>query len=193
MVDLTEAIASAMEPHLDQPFLLYGHSLGGLIAFEVSRLLGQRRVATPVHLILGAVPSPDRLPRGHLHELPSPLLVRELRRMQGTPDMILQDSEFLNLVLPALRADFEVLETYRFTAGAPLTCPITVYHGTQDGLVSEHDVVGWEAYSRRAFRLERVDAGHFFLDDPAFLGSFCRELLEIADHAAFGNRATVTK
>jgi medium-chain acyl-[acyl-carrier-protein] hydrolase len=99
--------------------------------------------------------------------------------MGGTPEVILREREMLELLMPALRADFEILETYRFNAGAPLDCPITVYHGIRDRLVDDADVSGWEVYSRRSFRLERIEAGHFFLHEPFFLDPFCSELREI--------------
>lgn len=181
MADMAEPLASAIAPYLDRPYVFYGHSLGGLVAFEVASILQQRGAVPPSRLLLGAARSPDRAHRGPaLHTLPRDLFIRELRRMQGTPEGILRDPEMMDLALPALQADFEIIETYHALRGTPLDCPITVYHGLCDRLVADTDVAGWQVYSRRSFRLERVDAGHFFLHEPVFLERFRSELLEVA-------------
>jgi surfactin synthase thioesterase subunit len=177
MEELAANLAMAMEPYLDTPFAIYGHSLGGLVAFEATRVLRRRTRPQPACLLLGAAPSPNRQRLGPtIHALPRNRFVRELQRLGGTPDEVLQDSELLEFLLPALRADVEMAETYRHKASAPLDCPITVFRGTRDPVVADADLAGWEIQTRGAFRLERVEGGHFFVRDAGFLMRIAEEL-----------------
>jgi medium-chain acyl-[acyl-carrier-protein] hydrolase len=164
---LVAALATALEPAAERPFALFGHSMGALIGFELIRHLRRRGRPAPVHFFVSACRAPQ-LPRpgSPIHALPDEAFFAALRRLQGTPERVLQDRELMQLVLPALRADFALVETYAYAPGARLDCPISAFGGEADGTVGVADVAGWADQAGCDFALRMLPGGHFFLHDP---------------------------
>jgi medium-chain acyl-[acyl-carrier-protein] hydrolase len=163
---LVEALAEALQPYLgDKPFALFGHSLGALICFETARFLCRQTAAQPVHLFVSGRRSPhlfDSAPP--LHSLPDTLFIQRVQqRYNGIPAIILQDQELLDLFLPILRADFELLESYCYADEPPLNCPISAFGGYQDSQATELEVAGWRNQTRQAFTLTMLPGDHFFV------------------------------
>lgn len=161
---LVEAIAYAILPILDKPFAFFGHSMGGLVSFELTRLLCRNYGLNPVHLFVSAhrapqLPNPD-LP---IHNLPESAFLDELRHLEGTPQAVLENAELMRLLLPTLRADFTVVETYTYAAEPPLNCPITAFGGLQDQEVSYDELNAWQDQTNAAFSLQMLPGNHFFV------------------------------
>lgn len=164
MLPLVQAIAPALLPYLDAPFAFFGHSMGGLISFELARLLRRNYGYSPSHLFISGrrapqVPDPDP----PIHALPHSEFLGELRRLNGTPEAVLQNEELMQLLLPTLRADFAVLETYVYTPEPPLDCPITTFGGLQDQEVCCEVLEAWREQTHAAFSLQMFPGDHFFL------------------------------
>jgi medium-chain acyl-[acyl-carrier-protein] hydrolase len=165
---LVDALATALEPAIDRPFALFGHSLGALIGFELIRHFRRRGWPGPVCFFASACRAPQ-LPRPGepIHALPEGAFLDALRRLKGTPERLLQDRELMQLVLPALRADFALVETYAYAPGARLDCPVAAFGGEADTTVGLADVAGWADQAGRDFSLRMLPGGHFFLNDPS--------------------------
>jgi medium-chain acyl-[acyl-carrier-protein] hydrolase len=97
------------------------------------------------------------------HNLPSAEFLRSVFRMGGTPPAVLLNKELVSLMLPILRADFTMYETYTYTAEEPLTCPITAFGGEQDTLVTVRELQRWREQTRGTFKLCMLPGNHFFL------------------------------
>ena len=161
---LVETLAQVLLPYLNMPFAFFGHSMGGLISFELARQLRKERKPCPVHLFVSAYRAPQLPdPDPPIHQLPEDEFVAELRNIGGTPENILQDAELKNLFLPLLRADIAVCETYKYTDEAPLDCPISVFGGTQDGEVNQEELAAWSNQTCASFNLCMFPGDHFFL------------------------------
>jgi medium-chain acyl-[acyl-carrier-protein] hydrolase len=162
---LVDAVSDGIAPYVDRPFAFFGHSMGALVSFEVARTLRVRHDVEPVALYVAAQPAPH-LPNKQplLHELPEAELRAELQRIGGTPREVLANDEFMALLLPTLRADFEVCETYIYAKGAPLSCPIVAYGGADDLQVRQEDLKAWAELTTGAFALGMLPGGHFFID-----------------------------
>lgn len=173
---LVSALVEVLTPHLDRPFALLGHSLGGLVAFELTRRLRALRAPLPVHLLVSGSRAPHfPLPWSTpYHTLGDAELAERLRNLGGTPPEILEHEELMQLILPIVRADFEVLETYRFEPGEPLEVPLSAFGGRQDDGVPATTVEGWRAYTRGRWRWQLFDGGHFFLHERR--GELLREV-----------------
>ncbi len=161
---MVETLAQALSPHLGLPFAFFGHSMGGLIAFELARQL--RRLGLPGPLVLiasgrRAPHVPDEDPP--IHDLPEPEFIEELRRLNGTPEEVLAHPELLQLLIPLLRADFEVNETYVYQPEEPLTCPIAALGGLGDQDVPREHVEAWREHTRGDFVLRMFPGDHFFI------------------------------
>jgi surfactin synthase thioesterase subunit len=162
---LIKALAAAIAPVTDRPFAFFGHSLGGLLAFELARHCRLRYMPTPEHLFVAGCGAP-RLrdaPERALHTLPDDELVEALRDYNGTPPELLGHRELMTMVLPAIRADFSLVETYEYRASLPLPLPVTVLAGRADPHVTTAQVEGWRTETNVGCRVEWFDGDHFFL------------------------------
>ncbi len=176
---LVRSLADAMTPWLGLPYVLFGASMGALIAFEVGRLLSRTLSRPPAKLLVAAHRAPQLPdPRPDIHGLPDARFIQEVRRLHGTSDEVLAHPELRALLLPLLRADFTVCETYHHRTGEPLDCPIVVFSGQEDGEVSRRDLDAWRAQTRRTFTLRMLPGGHFFLHTAraALLAAVVEEL-----------------
>ncbi|MGL5833168.1 MAG: thioesterase II family protein [Waterburya sp.] len=175
---LVKAIAKEMLPYLDQPFAFFGHSMGGLVSFEVARFIRRQYNLEPVHLFISgrrAPQSKDLKPT--IHNLPEADFLRALRQLNGTPEAVLNNYELREILMPILRADFAVLETYTYTPKAPLNCPISVFGGLQDQEVSIEQLEAWQAQTLNTFALKMLPGDHFFINSSqSFLPQLSQQL-----------------
>ncbi|HEX7842177.1 MAG TPA: alpha/beta fold hydrolase [Kofleriaceae bacterium] len=168
LMSLVRALGDALEPLLDRPFALFGHSMGGLVAFELARLLRQRGWPAPRHLFVSATPAPGTPPaRPLLHRTSDAELIDRLRELNGTPQEILDHAELMALLLPVIRADFAALETHEPREEPPLDVPLTVFGGVLDRRVRPAALEGWRAHSTAATRLRLWPGDHFYLHGAA--------------------------
>ena len=161
---LVQTLTPLIQEQTDLPFAFFGHSLGALISFEVVRQLRRDSDPNPVHLFVSgsrAPQLPDLDPP--IHRLPDPRFQEKLRQLQGTPEAILQDDAMMERLLPALKADFALLETYFYTNAAPLDIPITAFGGQQDSKVSQAELSEWREQTHQDFQLQMFAGNHFFL------------------------------
>lgn len=167
---LVSEIASFLLPYLNKPFAFFGHSMGGLICFEVARLLRRNYGKNPVHLFISGRSAPQITHCDPpIHALSEPEFLEELRLFNGTPEAVLQNIELMQLLLPILRADFAVLETYTYTNELPLESPITTFGGLQDKEVSVEYLVAWGEQTTSSFELEMFPGDHFFIHSAQHL------------------------
>ncbi|MFJ7243706.1 thioesterase II family protein [Kitasatospora sp. NPDC098652] len=164
-----DRIAEAVAATTDRPYALFGHSMGGLLAFEVVRWLRRAGAELPVHLFVSGCPRPDQ-PRGDdifdgLSALPDDAMLQRLVRGGGLPAFVLDEPELLELVLPVCRADFGWLDAYDCGDEPPVPVPITAFVGNEDASARPEDAAGWAAHTTGPFAQHVLPGGHFFLDD----------------------------
>lgn len=160
---LVAALAAAIQPRLDRPFALFGHSMGALVAFELARAL-QRRERPPVHLFVSAFRAPHLPPLlPPMHPLVGDAFVAELQRRHGTRDSALADPEFRALALPSLHADIAALETHVHVPAAPLSAPLTAFGGLDDHGVPPEQLACWAEHTRGRFEQVMLPGDHFFM------------------------------
>jgi medium-chain acyl-[acyl-carrier-protein] hydrolase len=162
--DLVADVGHALVPRLDRPFAFFGHSLGAILGFEVARWLRHTRGILPTHLFV----SGRRAPHSPVDDEPAyrgddSEFVDKLRSLNGTPREVLENAELLELLLPALRMDFELAARYRYTDAAPLSCPITVFGGSSDEESHDGRIEAWSQQTDRSFAVHTFEGGHFFI------------------------------
>jgi medium-chain acyl-[acyl-carrier-protein] hydrolase len=164
--ELCLQLAAVLAPYLDRPFALFGHSMGGLIAFELARLLRTIGAPSPIHLFVSAHSGPRKVNSfPPVAGMSDDELAALLRRLGGTRDEVLADAEMMRLVLPLMRCDLTVCESYRYVLAEPLACPISVFGGILDKIVRRPDLQAWDAETSGVFRARMFPGGHFFFDD----------------------------
>lgn len=157
-------LAGVLMPLTDRPFALFGHSMGALIAFELSHHLRWSAGVSPEHLFASGCPAPHlRSTRRPTSELPDAELVRELHRLNGTPPEVLDNPELLEIVLPLVRADLAVVDTYRYAERPPLPCPITGLGGIEDPDALTTELQAWDRQTAAAFTMQMFPGDHFYL------------------------------
>lgn len=166
LMALVEKIGDAIQPLLDKPCIFFGHSMGGVIAFELIRHLRQGKLPQPNILFVSACGAPQ-LPDPHppIHTLPDADFIKSLQELNGIPAEVVNHSELLELLLPTLRADFETIESYQYIANEhPLTCPIITFGGHDDPRVSRERLEGWASHTSATFKSQYYPGDHFFIN-----------------------------
>lgn len=162
---LVDDLCDALVPLLDRPFAVFGHSMGALLGFELVRELRRRDAPLPARLFLAAFRAPDLPnPNIRIHHLPDEVIKAVLAK-EGTPRNVLNSDELMNALLPTLRADFELCDTYQFDWETPLPIPMDVFGGLHDVRVGRADLEGWQAQASREFRLTMLPGPHLFIHD----------------------------
>jgi surfactin synthase thioesterase subunit len=161
---LVQTLSQVILPYLNLPFAFFGHSMGALIGFELARELRRQYRKGPVHLFVSGYRAPHLPdPDPPIHQLPESLFLEELRNLHGTPEQILQNAELMQIMLPFLRADFAVCETYAHIHEYPLDCPISAFGGREDSQLSYDELIAWRDQTSSSFSLRMVPGNHFFL------------------------------
>ncbi|WAL62952.1 alpha/beta fold hydrolase [Amycolatopsis cynarae] len=161
--DLMYRATRAVPP---QPLVLFGHSMGAIVAFEVARRLELDGGPRPVRLIVSARGAPGRTRGGQPSWNNDNALLEEMRSLGGTDVGVLDDPDLTELVLPAMRADVKAHEEYRPVPGATVSVPITALLGEEDPTTSVEDVREWDQHTRSGFDLHLFPGGHFYLSPP---------------------------
>jgi len=165
---LVDAMDRELQPWLDIPYAIFGHSMGALLAFEWARRLQRKGSSMPAWLFLSGRSAPDlsedTKPQ---HSLSDREFVEKLTSLyNGIPREFLRDQELMEVFLPILRADFAVVESYRFREDKPLGCPITVFAGSEDATVTWDRIRAWKRQAGRSFAIQLFPGGHFYPHPP---------------------------
>jgi len=162
-------LVTAIEEKLDKPFVFFGHSLGGLLAFELARHLQERSLPQPEHLIISGKQAIGAQPRRKpIFNLPDDQFITELEKYAGTPKEILESKELIQLLLPMLRADVTLFDCYaRRDIKTKLSCPVSVFGADSDPFVAVEDLSGWRAETDGEFNQRIFSGGHFFINDKS--------------------------
>jgi surfactin synthase thioesterase subunit len=162
--EIVDEILSALDGYSDLPFAFYGHSFGGIVAFELARQLQSSGRPVPIHLYVGAARPPHlESPFPAIHKLANPeFIARVQSRYGGIPTVISEDPEAMEMFLPAMRGDFTAYETYSYQPGSALEIPITAFGGAEDRMVKPECLREWASHTEAGFDLNILPGGHFF-------------------------------
>lgn len=161
---LLHELVHNLQPFLDQPFAFFGHSMGSLINFELARQLRRDLLPSPVYLFVSGGRAPHLLnSEPPSYQLSDSEFINRMCIYNGIPEVVFQDADLIQLLLPKLRADVELLETYIYTKDEPLGCPISAFGGVSDPTVSQYDLSAWREQTSSIFNLCMLPGDHFFL------------------------------
>ncbi|GAB3844921.1 alpha/beta fold hydrolase [Dactylosporangium cerinum] len=147
-----------------RPFAMFGHSMGAVIAYETAqRLTEAGRV--PVWFFSSSRRAPSRLRHTDVHRRDDAGIVAELRSLAGGDVDWLADEELLASFLPAIRSDYQAIETHPYRPGPPLRCPITAFMGDQDPYTTQDEAASWQDHCTGSFDLHVFPGGHFYFDN----------------------------
>lgn len=183
-LDSIEAMVEAVLPALDEiddlPFAVFGHSLGALVAFEVTVALERSERRTPDHLFVSSRRPPDAVDGSGqrlAHEMDDDEFVRIMKeRYDAIPDVVASEPDLLSLLLPLLRADVKAFETYRPLADHRVATPLHVFGGSDDTRPRPEHLDGWQRFAAGPVAFDIFPGGHFYLNDarPALVATLAR-------------------
>jgi medium-chain acyl-[acyl-carrier-protein] hydrolase len=178
---LVNILVEELLPLTDAPYALYGHSMGGFIAFELARALRRMGKPEPLHLFVAAQRAPHLpYPFPIIYDLTEDQFLKGVRDRYGEtiPPAVLNNPDLRRPLLAALRADFTVVETYKYLQETALSCPITVFGGEGDNRVDPAEIKQWRVQTTGAFALNMLPSGHFFLNTerPKLLALIAKSL-----------------
>lgn len=177
---MIERLMPALLPLLlTKPFALFGHSMGAILAFELTRALRRKHGLSPLHLFVSGRRAPQvKADEPVTYDMPEAEFIERLRELKGTPAEVLEHEELLQLMLPILRADFQLIETYNYRDEPPLQCPISVYGGLEDTEVEQEHLSAWCEQTVATCSLKMFEGDHFFLHtaQPLLLEAIKRDL-----------------
>ncbi|UPK75795.1 alpha/beta fold hydrolase [Nocardioidaceae bacterium SCSIO 66511] len=159
-------LTDALERRLDRPYALFGHSVGARLAFEVVRELRRRGLPEPVFLGASACPAPQ-LPVESPEDstLSDDAFLDRVASIGGMPAHVLTDPEVRELVLPALRADFDYVDTYRYEPESPLRVLLHAFGGDDDPEARPDQIQAWQSQTVGPFRCTILRGDHFFVTE----------------------------
>jgi len=180
LTELVRQAYQALQPYLDKPFAFFGHSMGALASFELARYLSNSGNPIPVYLFVSghnAPQFPDKADR--IYDLPDQAFVDRIRKFNGTPEDVLANEELRELIIPILRTDFMLSETYVFQPMPPLSCPICACGGLQDDYTTREGLAAWQEQSSLTCSVRMFPGDHFYINESRImlLQVIARELI----------------
>ncbi|MPZ81622.1 MAG: lantibiotic dehydratase [Actinophytocola sp.] len=161
-------IADAVQAGADRPYAFYGHSLGGRIAFEVTRELRRRGARLPARCYLAASRPPHLPdPLSAVALAPDAELLAAVRDIGGVPPEVLDHPELVSLMLPAIRHDFTWYHDYRLADEPPLPVPLVAIAGEGDTVTRPELAAEWVRHTTAGFRAHVLPGDHFFFQSAA--------------------------
>lgn len=163
VADAVPPLAEAMAPLLDRPFVIFGHSMGAALAHDLAARLID--TGTMPELLVFSGRRPPHLPprKAPIHDLPDAQFKDALRVMGGTPPEVLAHDELMAFLMPMLKADFRISETFSRDPVGTFACPVLAVAGRRDSEAAPEDVERWRDLAGGRFRYHAFDDGHFFL------------------------------
>ncbi|PES85690.1 thioesterase [Bacillus cereus] len=166
------------------PYILYGHSMGSLIAYEVARKIQDSKNVLPEFLVLSGRNHPNSKIKNIRHNLSNEQLKREVIAMRGTPSGVLQSEELMEIFLPILRADFKIVETYIHDNNIqPCDIDFLIFNGENDEFTTYDQVIKWERYTSKMCTFHSFEGNHFFLNEN--IGKMANSIIRKLDSKRF--------
>lgn len=172
--ELVDELERHLAPLLETPYVLYGHSLGALVANRLAAHRARAGSRPPEELVVGACRAPhEPNPLHGAAELDDEQMLRMLQGFGGVPEAMLERPDWLRTMLATMRADLQLAGGLRTLGAHALPCPVRAYAGRDDRMAPAASMQGWARYTASAFRFHTVAGGHFFVRDrelPDLLG-----------------------
>lgn len=159
-----EQLVETLADYDDLPYAFFGHSLGGLLAFELARTCTAYGLPLPRHLFISATNAPRSVPdRPDVTRMDDDALIARLRYYNGTPTEVIQNRELMELLLPVIRADLTLLQNYRYRTRSLLPIPLSIMAGSDDSHLVQQDFPAWSNETTGPFRQHTFSGDHFYI------------------------------
>jgi len=162
--EMVEAMAAAIKPHLDVPFVFFGHSMGAILAYELARSLRGKGWPMPAGLIVSARRAPSVGGEESVAaSLPDDQFWRLIGQLYGTTRALLDSPELKEMLMPTFRGDFRLLNNWSYSEAPAMSFPVLAVGGTSDPGVTQRDLLAWGDETTGVFTHHLIEGGHMFL------------------------------
>jgi pyochelin biosynthetic protein PchC len=165
IAELADGVTDALAGWSDLPLVLFGHSMGAVVAFETAQRLARTGNPAVALLVSGRRGPTTSRTEPLVHQMSDDEVVAEIMSMDGTAGALLSDPELLDLIMPAVRADYRAIETYAVEDGALVHCPLTALVGAADPKTTPEEARAWSVHTTGRFDMTVFAGGHFYLAD----------------------------
>jgi len=159
---IVECYLGQFDEMVSDPYLIYGHSMGAMLAYLLTHRLAATGRLLPQHLFLSSFPAPSHHHDRHRAAMTDQQFIAHMRTLGGLPPAVLAEPKLLQLILPMLRADISAIDSYRHMEREPLPVPVTVMFGSRETALMA-SVRDWQQETALPLRLQRIEGGHFFI------------------------------
>jgi surfactin synthase thioesterase subunit len=151
---------------LNSDYAIYGHSMGGLLAYELYYKIGKMKVRKPSHMFFSGYGAPSiKRKKENIHNLPDCEFIKKVFELGGTPEELINNKELLQVFLPIIRNDFKILENYTYKEREnKIECDISILNGKQDN-ISLEEILAWKNHVCRGFKVYNFEGNHFFINN----------------------------
>ena len=165
---LIRDLASGIAELADKTMVFFGHSLGAKLAYELALAMQKRALPLPLHTVISAATAPfHKRACRFIHKLPDAEFIAAVARLGGTPAQILRNSELMALCIPALRADYKLVETYRNDSRQQIPGQLTLLGGIDDPFVSSEQLCDWGPLYETVIEACWFEGSHFFINEQS--------------------------
>lgn len=161
--EMVRDIWAIIKDDLNFPYAFYGHSLGTLLAYELTVRVIRQGKPLPLRLFLSGRAGPSVSKNRDVYLLPKAEFIKKVTEYDGTPGEVIQSAELMDLMEPILRADFRAVGTYRHQETSPLPMPITIMFGSDDKEVTYEEALKWQEVASDKIAFRRFTGNHFFI------------------------------
>jgi len=158
---LVDELYYNIKPFLDEPFAFFGHSLGGLVAFALLEKLEENGYKAK-KLIVSASKAPHVYALDKLDNYSDETLVSKLKAHNNTPDYVFESKELMELILPTIRADYQLLDSYKNTKDKKINSKIIILNCEED--INKELALEWGEYTNASYGYIAFEDGHFFIN-----------------------------
>lgn len=163
--DITKDIFRLLKDSLNEPYAIFGHSMGSVLGYLLCKKIRDAGKALPVHLFVSGRYAPSVESREKdFHKLPRNEFIRKLKTYGGLPKEVAGSEELMDLFVPIIKADFQAVSNYRYEPSEPLDIPLTVMIGKDEDTTYE-EALKWQEISSRKISVRQFSGGHFFIFD----------------------------
>ena len=189
ITETAQAMILYLLPLLDKPFAFFGHCMGSIVMYEVTRILQEEYGKKPVHIFPSASMAPHLYQSPLVHEHPDPKFMEILQLLDFTNTRALvEDKEMRELMFPTLRADFEAVASYSrdFSSRQSLDVPMTAFAAKQDLFAAPNAMLPWQRYTKGSSQFWMLDVHHYFVEThrPFLLKVISHTLSQYIDPAS---------
>ncbi len=165
MDSLIQSLIKVIPSKLDKPYILFGHSLGSRVAFELMNKLKQQEYPLPQHFIASGSRGPQcTSDKKELYKLPDEDFIFELQKLNGTPKALLENKDLMDLLLPLIRADFELSDKYLYSDNTRFNCSVSVLGGEYDVDITDLHLKSWGDFFTKKITQHIIKGDHFYID-----------------------------